>query len=374
MMLEPRDFFDSLGKAGVSFYTGVPDSLLRDFNAYVAEHQANHVVAANEGGAIALAAGHYLATGQLALVYMQNSGLGNAVNPLVSLADPVVYSIPMLLLIGWRGEPGKRDEPQHIKQGAITLELLEALGMPYAVIDASTEDIGSVTREAAAIAKAKSCPFGLVVRERTFKGYTLQKDLRTRYSLTREDALKAILETVGDNAAVVSTTGMASREIFEYRDALDQSHACDFLTVGSMGHASQIALGIARATPNRDIYCLDGDGAAIMHLGALAIIGSLAPANFRHMIINNGAHDSVGGQPTAGLDINFPGIALACGYTYSMVAGSEDEISSGMQALSSVPGPTLLEIRVTKGNRPSLGRPTTTPLENKALFMEFLSR
>ena len=373
-MVDPRDLFESLGRAGVSFYTGVPDSLLKDFNAYVVDHHSNHVIAANEGGAVALAAGHYLATGQLALVYMQNSGFGNAVNPLVSLADPAVYSLPMLLLIGWRGEPGKKDEPQHIKQGAITIGLIETLGMPYAIIDAATEDTEAVTREAAAIARDRSCPYALVVRERTFKGYPLQSTQKNDYLFTREDALKAVLEAIGNSTTVVSTTGMASREIFEYRDHLAQGHARDFLTVGSMGHASQIALGIARARPNQEVCCLDGDGAAIMHLGALAIIGSQAPPNFRHVIINNGSHDSVGGQPTVGFDIDFPAIALACGYKAAVVAQSTDDVSRGIQTLVRGPGPTLLEIRVDKGNRLDLGRPTTTPSENKKSFMEFLCR
>ena len=280
----------------------------------------------------------------------------------------------MLLLIGWRGEPGKQDEPQHVKQGAVTIGLIETLGLPYAIIDTATESIETVTREAAATAIDQSCPYALVVRERTFKGYSLQSARKTAYVLTREDALKAVLEAIGDSTTVVSTTGMASREIFEYRDHLAQGHARDFLTVGSMGHASQIALGIARARPKQEVCCLDGDGAAIMHLGSLAIIGSLAPPNFRHVIINNGAHDSVGGQPTAGFDVDFPAIAMACGYKAAVVARSAEEVSRGIQTLARGRGPTLLEIRVDKGNRLDLGRPTTSPAENKKLFMEFLGR
>jgi phosphonopyruvate decarboxylase len=278
----------------------------------------------------------------------------------------------MLLLIGWRGEPGKKDEPQHVKQGAITTNLLEAMGISYAIVDASTRDIERLTHDAVATVMEKSAPFVLVAREKTFKEYGLHVEQEAGCPLSREDALRVVLEAMADDAALVSTTGMASREIFEHRERAGQGHERDFLTVGSMGHASQIALGIALARPGRDVYCLDGDGAAIMHLGALATIGSQAPANFRHVLINNGVHDSVGGQPTAGPDIDFLGVAAACGYRACIAAESAAEIAAAVGKLAGQAGPTLLEIRVHRGNRSDLGRPTRTPEENKAGFMEFL--
>ena len=373
-MIDPRDFYDSLAANGVTFYTGVPDSLLKSFCSYVADHQSNHVIAANEGGAVALAAGQYLATGQLALVYMQNSGFGNAINPLVSLADPTVYGVPMLLLIGWRGEPGKKDEPQHTKQGLTTIGLLETLEMPYAVLEASTSSAEAIARDAAALAGQRSCPYAIVVREGTFKEYPLQRDGNTGYPLTREEALTTVLDGIDAGTAVVSTTGMASREVFEYRDRRGQGHAGDFLTVGSMGHASQIAMGIALAQPCREVCCLDGDGAVLMHLGGMAVIGSVAPPNFRHIVLNNGAHDSVGGQPTAAFQIDLPAIASACGYHQCISARTAAEICAGIETLGRVPGPTFLEIKVRTGSRMGLGRPTSSPAENKARFMEFLGR
>jgi phosphonopyruvate decarboxylase len=371
-MVDPQKLFDSLAANGVSLYTGVPDSVLKDFCAFVTDHQPRHVIAANEGGAVALAAGHYLATGELALVYMQNSGFGNAVNPLMSLTDPLVYGIPMLLLIGWRGEPGKTDEPQHLKQGERTLAFLETAGLPYDIIDASTVDIEATAKRAVAVARVRSCPYALVVREHTFAPYRLLGDQETDYPLRREEALNVVLDAVGETAIVVSTAGMASRELFEYRASQGGRHNRDFLAVGSMGHASQIALGIALAKPDRLVCCLDGDGAAIMHLGAMAIIGSLSPANFRHIIMNNGAHDSVGGQPTAGFQIAFSGIAAACGYAACVVAASPAEISEALEAFASVRGPALLEIRVRRGQRSNLGRPTSSPAASKARFMESL--
>lgn len=372
-MIDPRLLFESLGRAGVRFYAGVPDSLLKDFCACVADNAGQHVIAANEGGAVALAAGHYLATGEPALVYMQNSGLGNAVNPLLSLADPAVYAIPMLLLVGWRGEPGKKDEPQHAKQGAVTLQLLGAMGIPYEVIDAATENVDATVRGTVTKALELSRPCALVVREKTFAAYAAKSaEKETLYPLTREEAIHVVLGALDPRAAVIATTGMASREVFEYREAMGSGHEQDFLTVGSMGHASQIALAIALQQPERQVICLDGDGAALMHLGALPIIGSRRPANFRHVILNNGAHDSVGGQPTAGFAVDFIAMALACGYQGAMVASAAKEIERGLLALGSTPGPTLLEIRVRRGNRADLGRPTTSPQENKAAFMEFL--
>jgi phosphonopyruvate decarboxylase len=303
---------------------------------------------------------------------MQNSGFGNAVNPLASLTDPTVYGIPLLLLIGWRGEPGRKDEPQHIMQGAKTIGFLETMDIPYAVIDASNEGMHEIIEAAVAIARKRSSPYALVVREQTFKPYQPRRDQKTNYPLLREEALTLVLRSIPDTAAVVSTTGMTSREVFEYRTRWGHGHARDFLSVGSMGHASQVALGIALSKPGQEVYCLDGDGAAIMHLGAMAIIGSMAPRNFRHIILNNGAHDSVGGQPTAGFKVDFSGIASACGYRRCLVALSAEELSAAVKALDSEQGPTLLEIKINKGSRKDLGRPTTSPSENKTRFMEFL--
>jgi phosphonopyruvate decarboxylase len=376
-MVDPQELFESFSKVGVSLYAGVPDSLLKPFCAYVSHRshlssEVHHVITANEGSAVALAAGHFLATNELAVVYMQNSGLGNAINPLASLVAPSVYGIPLLLLVGWRGEPGKRDEPQHLLQGEKTIALLQTFEIPFGIIDALT-DVQKATKTAATIARAMSCPYAFVIREKTFTPYPLHREKGASYPLSREEALKVVLGSIGE-AVVVSTTGMASRELFEYRERRRQKHDTDFLTVGSMGHTSQIALGVALRTRHKEVYCLDGDGAAIMHMGSLAIIGSTASRNFRHIILNNGAHDSVGGQPTVGFKIDFCGIASACGYVNCCVAQTENEISEAIEALHSIQGPTLLEIRVRTGAREDLGRPTVAPSENKTHFMDFLRK
>ena len=373
-MISCKSFYDLLSKNKISFFAGVPDSLLKDFCAYVTDNTDpnNHIITANEGGAIALAAGHHLSTGKMGLVYLQNSGLGNSVNPLVSLTDPAVYRIPLLMLIGWRGEPGKKDEPQHVKQGKITPSLLDTLEIPYKILPNSIKEVEKILKEVLESVKKRNAPYALLVKKDTFEPYSLKNKIKTSYELSREEAIKLIVDQLQPRDIVVSTTGKTSRELFEYREALGQGHEKDFLTVGSMGHASQIALGIALAKPERNVYCLDGDGAAIMHLGALGIIASQNPKNFKHIILNNGAHDSVGGQPTIGFKLDFPLIAKACGYKIALKAETYDEIKEKISILKSKKGPGLLEIKVNKGSRKDLGRPTTTPIENKKAFMGFL--
>nr|MCK4929797.1 phosphonopyruvate decarboxylase [Nanoarchaeota archaeon] len=370
-MISCKSFYDLLSKNKISFFAGVPDSLLKDFCAYVTDNTDpnNHIITANEGGAIALAAGHHLSTGKMGLVYLQNSGLGNSVNPLVSLTDPAVYRIPLLMLIGWRGEPGKKDEPQHVKQGKITPSLLDTLEIPYKILPNSIKEVEKILKEVLESVKKRNAPYALLVKKDTFEPYSLKNKTKTSYELSREEAIKLIVDQLQPRDIVVSTTGKTSRELFEYREALGQGHEKDFLTVGSMGHASQIALGIALAKPERNVYCLDGDGAAIMHLGALGIIASQNPKNFKHIILNNGAHDSVGGQPTIGFKLDFPLIAKACGYKTALKAETYDEIKEKISILKSKKGPGLLEIKVNKGSRKDLGRPTTTPIENKKAFM-----
>lgn len=373
-MINCGEFYNLLAENGIGFFTGVPDSLLKDFCGYILDHAGDdrHIIAANEGNAVALAAGFHLATGKIGLVYMQNSGQGNAINPLVSLVDREAYSIPVLLVIGWRGEPGTKDEPQHTKQGKITIKLLNTLGIPSAILPDNLDGAKTVLKAAIDTMKAKSVPYGLVVRAGTFEAYQSKTVTKTSYELSREEAIKIIVRRLALQDIVVSTTGKSSRELFEYREELGQGHNRDFLTIGSMGHSSQIALTIALSNPSREVYCLDGDGAVIMHLGGLATIGLNGPKNFKHIVLNNGSHDSVGGQPTAGFNINIPAIAMACNYKVAFHADKQTELEEKMQLLKSVEGPALLEVKVAKGARNNLGRPTISPIENKNAFMRFL--
>ena len=370
-MISCKEFYDILIGNGINFFTGVPDSLLKDFCAYITDNtpKKNNIIAANEGNAIALAAGHYLATGKPGLVYMQNSGLGNAINPLTSLTDKEVYSIPMLLLIGWRAEPGVKDEPQHVKMGKITLGMLETMQIPYKILNDNFEE---TIKDAIIHMKNEKSPYAIVVKRNTFEKYELKDKKETNYGLNREGAMEAIIPLLEESSIIVSTTGMTSRELFELRDSNKQGHEKDFLTVGSMGHSSSIALGIAITKPDRQVYCFDGDGALIMHMGALSTIGSLKPKNFKHIIFNNFSHDSVGGQPTSADNIHIPAIAKANGYADAFSAKTKEETIKIIKKIKNIDGPILLEIKVNKGARKDLGRPTSTPIENKEDFMKFI--
>lgn len=374
-MIRPEFFIEKLRENCIDCFAGVPDSLLKNVCAYITDYcDAEHnIIAANEGAAVGIAAGHYLATGKPACVYMQNSGEGNIINPLASLTDEEVYNIPVLLLIGWRGRPGVHDEPQHVKQGKVTTGLLNVMGVNYEVLSKEEDKAEKQIIKAIKALQNKEV-FALVIEKDTFEDYKLQNVEVNDLSMSREEAIQAVAAALGEKDCIVSTTGMISRELFEYRVAKGQGHERDFLTVGSMGHASQIALGIAMAKPERKVWCFDGDGASIMHMGSMAIVANKSPKNYVHVVFNNGAHDSVGGQPTVGLKIDLPAVARAVGYKKTCSADSREVLAESLKAVASTDGPILLEIKVKKGNRKDLGRPTTTPIQNKEALMEFLRK
>jgi phosphonopyruvate decarboxylase len=377
-MIDPQDFIRGLEGSGIEFITGVPDSLLKDVCASITNNFGDdrHIIATNEGSAVAMAMGHYLAKEKPALVYLQNSGLGNTVNPLTSLAAPEVYGIPMILMIGWRGEllgdgTQLKDEPQHVKQGQITLKQLELMGIPYSVIDAEIHSIEAELQKCVDIANEQKRPVALVVRKNAFSKTHLELSKQGHLSLKREEAISKVLELLPANTIIVSTTGMPSRELFELRKQLDAGHHRDFLTVGGMGHASQIAAGIALARPEKQVVCLDGDGAVLMHAGGLAI--SADCPNLLHIVLNNEAHDSVGGQPTKGNILRFDQIAAAFKYQHVDRALSADELNSKLIRLMNMKGSRLLEVCCKRGARDNLVRPDRSPSQNKTDFMKFIS-
>ena len=373
-MISPKFFIDTLASRNIDFFAGVPDSLLKNICAYITDNlpKEQNIIAANEGGAMGIAAGYHLATGKIPCVYMQNSGEGNIINPLASLTDKEVYGIPVLLLIGWRGRPGVHDEPQHVKQGKVTTGLLNTMGINYTVLSKDEDQAYKQIYEAHQYMSRKNECYALVIEKDTFESYTLHNKVESGLTLAREEAIEAAVSCLQEKAVVVSITGMISRELFEIRERNGQDHAHDFLTVGSMGHASQIALGIALQQPNRPVYCFDGDGASIMHMGNMAITAQMQPKNYIHIIFNNGAHDSVGGQPTVGLDINLTAVAQAVGYKRTISISLKQQLESAIKKAQASEGPVLLEIKVKKGNRKDLGRPTTTPQMNKVALMNFL--
>lgn len=360
---------------GAEFYAGVPDSLLRPLCDYLMDafgtDPRRHMIAANEGNAAALAAGYHLATGKVPVVYLQNSGEGNLVNPAASLLHRQVYGIPVIFVVGWRGEPGVRDEPQHVFQGEVTLKLLEDLGIPAFVIGPETGD--EEVREAMAgfrplLAEGGDAAF--VIRKGGLT-YGKKRTYRNGYGLRREEAIRQIARAAGGDP-IVSTTGKASRELFEIREALKQDHGRDFLTVGSMGHASSIALGVALHRPQERVWCLDGDGALLMHMGAMAAIGQGRPRNLIHIVLNNAAHESVGGLPTAAGGLDIPAIARACGYPCALTAETAGALDEALREAKARQDLCLIEVKCAIGARPDLGRPTTSPQENKRAFMERL--
>lgn len=372
-MIRNELFYKALQSNDVGFYCGVPDSLLKGFCEFLSStiDGNSHIIAANEGAAVALASGYYLATGKLPFVYMQNSGLGNAINPLLSLADPEVYSIPMLVMIGWRGEPGSRDEPQHRKQGRVQNSMLDSMGIPHFELKTDTPDVEEFVKNIAEKAIKYGGPVAILVRKNTFESNTIDEHGNNKYSMTRESAIDSVLDDLSSEDILVSTTGKASREVYEIREAKGEGHKRDFLTVGSMGHSSQIALGIA-LNSSKNVYCLDGDGAVIMHMGSLCIAGCNAPENFRHIVLNNGAHDSVGGQPTVAFDISISDVAKACGYRNVYSVTTIEELKSQFEHFQRSKGPSLIEIRIKKGARRDLGRPSSSPTENKKELMKLL--
>lgn len=375
-MIRPNFFVDVLAAGGVDFFAGVPDSLLKSLCACLTtcKDGNHHVITANEGGAIGLAAGYHLASGKIGCVYMQNSGEGNAINPLASLTDKEVYNIPMLLLIGWRGRPSEKDEPQHIKQGKITIGLLNVMGINYDVLAKDEIVAENQIKKALDYMKLTHEVYALVIERDTFDSFQLLNNDASELSMTREEAIHKVVSVMQPTDVVVSTTGMISRELFEYRAMKRESHERDFLTVGSMGHASQIALGISLVQKKRRVWCFDGDGSSIMHMGNMAIVAGKSPENYVHVVFNNGAHDSVGGQPTVGLDIDLPAVAKALGYRDVFSVCQKEQLIETLENMSEKKGPVLLEIKVKKGNRNNLGRPTTTPIQNKEALMEFLKK
>lgn len=360
---------------GAEFFCGVPDSQLKQLCDFLYDKygiSSRHVIAANEGNCVGMAAGYHLATGKVPVVYLQNSGIGNVVNPVASLLNNKVYGIPCIFIVGWRGEPNVHDEPQHVFQGEITIKLLEDIGIKTFVVDQETTE---------AQLEAQMAVFGPLLEQGESVALIIKKKAlesshtvtyQNNYRMNREEVIRRIAAAAGEDI-IVSTTGKASRELFEIREGNGQAHKRDFLTVGSMGHASSIALGIAQNKENATVWCVDGDGAAIMHMGAMAVIGSNAPENLIHVVLNNEAHETVGGMPTVGAKVDFCKVAEGCGYRRIFSVSSYEALEDALRQAKAAKELTFIEVRTGLGSRKDLGRPTTTPKENKEQFMTYLS-
>ena len=362
-------------KLGAGYFTGVPDSLLKPFISEIMNRYGiseRHIIAANEGNALALAAGYHLATGGIPCVYMQNSGQGNMLNPFASLAAPEVYRIPCVFIVGWRGEPGVKDEPQHIFQGQITKELMDILKIETIILskESSLEELMAAERKLKSLlAEGRSIAF--IVKKGALES-TSKVCYRNEFEMLREDIIEEIVKAAKEDP-IISTTGKASRELFEIREKRGESHKYDFLTVGSMGHASGIALEVALNKKAVRVWCIDGDGAVLMHMGSMAVIGANRPENLIHVLINNEAHETVGGMPTVSPKVDFLKIAEGCGYTGIYQVKTLDTLKDVLQKVRASKELSFIEIKASLGAREDLGRPTTTAEENKLNFMEYLN-
>lgn len=370
--MQVKEFLNIIGS---KFYTGVPDSLLRPLCDYLIDNYGisdKHIIAANEGNSTAIAAGYYMATGKTPVVYMQNSGIGNIINPVVSLLNKEIYAIPCIFIVGWRGEPETKDEPQHIYQGKITDKLLVDIDISVYHIDKNTQlyDVEKKMSEFNEILKqGKSVAF---IVSKGGLDYNNKISYKNNNVMTRENVIEQLIN-ISQKDIVVSTTGKASRELFELREKNQQSHKYDFLTVGSMGHTSSIALGVALNKKNKKIWCIDGDGALIMHMGSMAVIGNIKPSNMVHIVINNMAHESVGGMPTSASTMNLCQIALGCGYDEAISVNNIDDLKQQLNRVKRINKLVFIEVKTAIGSRKDLGRPTKTPQQNVFEFMNNLS-
>lgn len=373
-MISPERLYEHLKLRGVSFYTGVPDSLLKHFLKYVQDHTPadQHIITANEGLAIGLASGYHFSTGRLPLVYLQNSGLGNIINPLTSIADKEVYRVPMLLMIGWRGKPGTKDEPQHIKMGRITPTLLDALEIPCYVVEEDERTTFQMIDVAVFRAGMSGEPVALLVPEEIFESYKGSPS-KNNYSLVREEVIQKIIERLKGDEVVVCTTGKSGREFYEQNMIAQSKIEIYFLSVGGMGHANHIALGLQYGS-ERKVIMIDGDGAALMHMGSLPIIGQHAKADFIHIVINNGSHESVGGQPTVGFTTDWQAIAGGCGYTHVACIDNEEKLEHWLSNGFLNGGVQFVEIRTNNTSRADLGRPQGQPVDWKEQLMNALQK
>ncbi|MGE5329449.1 MAG: phosphonopyruvate decarboxylase [Deltaproteobacteria bacterium] len=376
-MLNCNEFFDLFRKEDLTYFCGVPDSTFKGWMSFLDDKngvELTNRIAVIERDAVGFAAGYYVSTGKIGVVYMQNSGLGNSVNPLTSLADNKVYNIPMLLMIGWRGEPGKPDEPQHAKMGEVTIPILDVLGIKHCLLPDNLEEAAKVIKYAKKHMEDSKEVFAIVIKEGVFGNYKKTVKNEQKINMKREDAIKIIVDELNDDELIIATTGKTSRELFEYREAKGQGHENDFLMVGAMGLASAFGAEIALQRPKEKVYVLDGDGAFLMSEGVLSTIGFYSPKNFYHIVIDNSVHDSTGGQPTTSASVDFQKTATAHSYKSAETVRTTEDLKAALKKLKSEEGPSMLVVKVDKGSRENLGRPTTTPIQNKKAFMERLDR
>ena len=366
-MIEVKSLINLLKKNNSNFYTGVPDSVLKELSfALRNKGTKNHIIATNEGSAVSLGIGNYLSTKKVPCIYMQNSGLSNALNPLISIAHEKVYSIPLILIIGWRGSPKIKDEPQHNVKGQITESLLKLLNINYTIIR-TIADLKKFDKQIKS-AKKKNSIVACLIEQGTLEKTKQINKKKDFYKLDKELFLKTLLESLEKNTKIISSTGYNSRELMFLRNKYKIQNSRDFYMVGGMGHSSSVALGYSLSTKKKTI-CVDGDGSLLMHLGSIKTVGTFAKNNFKYILLNNNSHDSVGGQNTYADDINFKNLSKSLGFKKFYLIKNDRNLKKNIQKFLKDKNLCFLEVKVSNSKIKNLPRPTNL-IKIKKLFMK----
>ena len=367
-MILVKELFNTLKKNKISFFTGVPDSVLKNLLSYFNKfYNSKHIIAVNEGSAVSIGMGYYLSTKKIPCVYLQNSGLGNAINPLISIANQKVYSIPLLLIIGWRGSPNKKDEPQHMAKGKITTRLLKLLDINYCVLR-DKKDLGSLSKlikNARITKKTVACLIENKILKSNKKYSQIKKKIGLPY---RRDFILQLLKQISNDTKIISTTGYTSRELAQIRKEKKLFKGKDFYMVGGMGHASMVSFGYS-LNSKKQVICLDGDGSILMHLGSIRTFGYFGHSKLKHILLNNNAHESVGGQPTTAAKIDFKKLVKSLGYKNYFKISKSEQMNFIIKSFLTSKGPSFLEVLINEGTLNNLSRPRDL-IKIKNQFME----
>ena len=355
-MIKVESLVKILKRNKSTFFTGVPDSVLKELS-YTLQNKdkKEHIIATNEGTAVSIGIGHYLSTKEVPCVYMQNSGLSNALNPLLSIAHEKVYAIPLILIIGWRGSPRIKDEPQHNVKGKITESILKLLNIKYTILR-SINDLDKFEKQIK-FSKKKNSIVACLIEQGTLEKIDRIKKNSDFYKLNKELFLKTLLQSLDKNTKVISSTGYNSRELMHIRSKYKIIKTKDFYMVGGMGHTSSVALGYS-LTSKKKIICIDGDGSFLMHLGAIKTAGTFANKNFKYILLNNNSHDSVGGQNTYANNINFEKLSKSLGFKKFYSIKNDKNLKKTIKTFLSDDTLSFLEVKVSNSKIKNLPRPT----------------
>ena len=366
-MIKIDSLINVLKKNDINFFTGIPDSILIELSRFLQnKNKRKHIRATSEGSAISIGIGHYLSTKQVPCIYMQNSGLSNALNPLISITSKKVYNIPLVLIIGWRGSPRVKDEPQHNVKGKITESILKLLNIKYTIVRSGNDlsQFNKIVKNAKKNNNIAAC----LIEQGTIKKIKKTYNKKNFYKLNKELFLKTLLETLEKNSKVISSTGYNSRELMYLRNKYKLINTKDFYMVGGMGHTASVALGYSLSTKKKTI-CIDGDGSFLMHLGSIKTAGTFANNNFKYILLNNNSHDSVGGQNTYANNIDFEKLSKSLGFKKFYKIKNNKNLKQNIKRFLKGNNLNFLEVKITNSKIKNLPRPNDL-IKIKNLFMK----